>query len=55
MVPNIVPETIRKLKILQPGTCMAFGNAFKIPVIVGMDLPNPTPESNNSDIATRWF
>ena len=55
MVPNMVAETARKLKILQPGTCVCFGNAFKVPVIVALDMPNPKPESSNTDIATRWF
>lgn len=55
MVPNMVEETVRKLKILQPGTCVSFGNAFKVPIIIAMDMPNPTPESSNTDIADRWF
>lgn len=55
MVPNMVAETVRKLKILQPGTCVSFGNAFKVPIIVALDMPNPKPESANTDIVNRWF
>ena len=55
MVPNITNEIVEKLKTLQPGTCIAFGNAFKIPIIIRFDLPNPPPESSNTDIANVWF
>lgn len=54
MLPNISEEIIEKQKGLQPGTCMAFGKAFKIPLIVKMDLPNPTPESGNCDVVNVW-
>ncbi|CCY27890.1 MAG: ATP-binding protein [Candidatus Faecisoma sp.] len=54
MLPNISEEIIEKQKGLQPGTCMAFGKAFKIPLIVKMDLPNPTPESGNCDVVRVW-
>lgn len=55
IVPNITEETIKKLKILQPGTCVAFGSAFKVPVIISLDLPNPTPSSSSCDIRANWF
>lgn len=55
MTPNITNETIKKLKILQPGTCVAFGQAFKIPVIMKLSMPNPAPASNSSDISANWF
>lgn len=54
MLPNISTEIVEKQKSLQPGTCMAFGKAFKIPLIVKMDLPNPTPESSNCDVVETW-
>jgi hypothetical protein len=55
MVPNITIEIVEKLKTLQPGTCIAFGSAFKIPIIIHFDLPDPAPESSNADIAGVWF
>ena len=55
MVPNITEETMKKIKLLQPGNCMAFGNAFKVPVLVNMDIPNPTPTSSSCDISKNWF
>lgn len=55
MVQNIDENTINKIKALHPGTCMIFGNAFKLPVIVNMDMPNPEPLSNNCDIVKTWY
>lgn len=55
MIPNISEEIIDKFKVLQPGTCMAFGSAFKIPLLIKLDLPNPPPYSQNTDIEARWY
>ena len=55
MVPNMTLELITKIKTLTPGICVAFGNAFKIPVIVKFDMPNPHPRSNNCDINSTWY
>ena len=54
MLPNISGDVIDKLTSLQSGTMVAFGNAFKIPVIVKMDMPNPPPYSSNCNVAERW-
>ena len=55
MVPFITDEIIEKLKGLQPGTCVAFGSAFKLPVVVQMQMPNPMPLSNNVDVSNLWY
>jgi DNA helicase HerA-like ATPase len=55
MVPNITDEIIKKIKILQPGTCMAFGLAFKVPTIVKFDMPDPAPSSSSANIEEKWF
>ena len=55
MVPNISIEIVQQLKNLKPGNCIAFGNAFKVPVSMYIDLPNPRPMSNNVDIVGVWF
>jgi uncharacterized protein len=55
MVPNITNEVMNKLRILQPGTCVAFGLAFKVPVLVSFDMPNPAPSSSSADISKNWF
>lgn len=54
MLPNISSEIVEMQKSLQPGTCVAFGKAFKIPLIVKMDLPTPEPSSSNCDVVDRW-
>lgn len=54
MLPNMSAEIMEKQKSLQPGTCVAFGRALKIPMIVRMPLPNPEPYSSNADVVGRW-
>ncbi len=54
MLPNISSEIIEKQKSLQPGTCVAFGKAFKIPLIIKMDLPSPEPYSSNCNVVEGW-
>ncbi len=55
IVPNITTETVEKLKILQPGSCIAFGAAFKVPVLVKLQMPNPAPSSSSCDMEATWF
>ena len=55
MIPNITVEIIQKLKVLQPGACVAFGLAFKVPILVKLDMPSPAPSSNSVDITRTWF
>lgn len=55
MVSNITEEIVSKFKILQPGNCMAFGSAFKLPLQIKLDMPNPTPLSQNIDVGTCWY
>ena len=54
MLPNISQDVIEKQKTLQPGTCVAFGSAFKIPMIVKMNMPDPPPYSSNCDVSGCW-
>lgn len=55
MVPNITEDVVRRIKILQPGTCIAFGSAFKLPTLLKMDMPNPAPSSSSVNIGNTWF
>ena len=55
MVPNITNEIVKRLRILQPGNCIAFGSAFKVPVLTKLDKPSPSPSSNSCDISSNWF
>lgn len=55
MIPNITNDIVKRLRILQPGNCIAFGNAFKIPVLIKLDMPDPAPSSSSCDISGIWF
>lgn len=54
MLPGVSTDVIDKLSSLQPGTCVAFGSAFKIPFITKMQMPNPSPYSSNCDVVNAW-
>ena len=54
MLPGVSVDVIEKMSSLQPGTCVAFGSAFKIPFITKMEMPNPSPYSSNCDVVTAW-
>ena len=54
MLPNISSEIVEKQKSLQPGTCVAFGKSFKVPMIIKMEMPNPEPSSSNCDVVNTW-
>lgn len=54
MLPNVSEEVVEKQKSLQPGTCVAFGKAFKVPMIIHMEMPNPEPSSSSCDIIDTW-
>ncbi|MBQ2639788.1 MAG: DUF87 domain-containing protein [Bacilli bacterium] len=54
MVPNISDEIIEKQKTLQPGTCLGFGMAFRIPLICKLEMPDPKPWSGNCDVVSIW-
>ena len=54
MIPNITEDIIEKQKGLQVGTCLAFGTAFKVPIIIRVSLPDPLPLSGNTDVVEKW-
>lgn len=54
MLPNISAEIVEKQKSLQPGTCVAFGKSFKVPMIIKLEMPNPEPSSSNCDVVNTW-
>ena len=55
IIPNITEETVKKIKLLPPGMCMAFGSGFKIPVIIKFAMPKPAPNSASCNITKSWF
>lgn len=54
MLPNISQDVIEKMKVLQPETCVAFGSAFKIPMICKLEKPDPAPHSSSCDVSKIW-
>lgn len=54
MLPNISSDVIEKMKVLQPGNCVSFGGAFKIPMICKLEMPDPMPYSTNCDVSSCW-
>lgn len=54
MLPNISADVIEKQKILQPGNCVGFGSAFKLPMVIKMQMPDPAPNSNSCDVNNCW-
>ena len=40
--------------MLQPGNCVAFGSAFKIPMISKLKMPDPMPYSTNCNVSACW-
>lgn len=54
MIPNITDDVIEKQKALQVGHCLAFGSAFKIPIIIKVELPNPMPQSSSCNVIETW-
>ena len=55
LVPFMTKEISMHVQSVPPGYCYTFGPAFKIPMIVKLDMPNPTPISNNVNIQKVWF
>ena len=55
MIPNISEEVVSQLKNLKAGNCIAFGQAFKVPTVMYLELPNPSPLSNNVDLKSVWY
>ena len=55
LIPNMSLEWMSKVKYLQPGTSVAFGTAFNIPVMIKFEMPYPAPESSSCDLSSIWF
>ena len=55
MIPFMSKEISKHIMSLPPGYCYLFGTAVKLPMIVKLDLPIPTPISDNVDIKKVWY
>ena len=52
---NLSEHIYEKMKSFLPGNAIVFGVAFKMPLLVKLDLPNPMPESTSVNISTTWY
>lgn len=52
---SVSENDVEKLKSLSPGHALCFGSAFRLPLFVKVDKPEPTPTSSNVQIVNQWF
>lgn len=55
VIPDISVDIISKISYLTVGNCIAFGPAFKIPLLTRIGTANPPPYSSNCDVEKLWF
>ena len=55
VIPNITSQIINEMKTVPPGHAIVFGNAFKLPTLVNLELPNPEPNSSSTRLDNIWF
>ena len=55
VVPYITDDIIEKMKSIVPGNALCFGSAFKMPLLVKFEYPNPAPRSENVNLDSVWF
>lgn len=54
-VPYVTEGMINKIKSLAPGSALAFGRSFNLPISIDFKMPNPAPASENAEIAFVWY
>ena len=54
-ISGMSDSMMQRIKVLNPGSCILFGTAFKFPVITMVDMPNPTPLSESCNIDNTWY
>lgn len=54
-ISGMSDSMMERIKVLNPGSCILFGTAFKFPVITMADMPNPTPLSESCNIDNTWY
>ena len=52
---HLTESTFEKVKSFLPGNALVFGTAFKMPLMVKIDIPNPMPESTSVNIGNSWY
>lgn len=54
MIPNINSEIMDKQKGYPSGIALAFGTAFKVPLTIKFDMPDPMINAENCNITGTW-
>ena len=54
-VPGITNDIVETMKANPPGHCVVFGSAFKLPLQIKIDMPDPQPSSESVNISSVWF
>ena len=54
MIPNINSEIIDKQKGYPSGIALAFGTAFKVPLTIRFEMPDPMINAENCNITVTW-
>ncbi len=52
---NLGDSIFERVKNFSPGNALVFGVAFKLPLLVKLELPNPMPESTSVNISSVWY
>ncbi len=55
MISSVSSDMVESLKTLQAGSCIAFGSAFLVPVMMKFEKPTPEPRSHNADLTNLWY
>lgn len=55
VVPFMSEENAEKMKSILPGNALCFGTAFKMPLLVKFEYPDPAPQSDNVNLGSVWF
>ena len=55
VVPFMSEENTEKMKSILSGNALCFGTAFKMPLLVKFEYPDPAPQSNNVNLGSVWF
>ena len=55
LLPSVSKNLLSNLNTFHPGMCITYGSAFKMPSVVIVDQPNPSPLSQNVDITRVWY
>ncbi|HBA37367.1 MAG TPA: hypothetical protein DCY94_01460 [Firmicutes bacterium] len=54
-VPYVTNEMVERIQSLAPGTLLAFGKSFNMPISVDLKMPEPSPSSESARVFEAWY